>query len=725
LEGKVENVHRWLRIGIVAVLLASVVAWAGNAHGVTAQGTVYTDTMEGTGTPLLSTESPDPSLYLYSYQNNQFIIETLQPGFSGDLLAFTSVPELTDSSVAVDFSIAGDLTGKYAFVGCRGGDQNVGYILEVHPDTGAVAMWRFDPDDSELLGSTSDTSVVTVGSGNNRIEIRCVGSTITGIVNGQQMLTAQDTTYPSGDSFIGTGKNKDTTAQLLTGFDNLTVTDLGAAPAQPTQAPVQPTQAPVQPTQAPAQPTQAPAQPTQSTGFPTAIPAQPTTAAGQPTTAAGTEGTTPITDPRVDPDGTLADAFIYSLMADPVGGPLQANDNLATGDFKYLSSGVQVSDFYAELYYVTPPAAPAGSWAVGFSFWDDGQGNSYDLFIQANNGTAKWGFGQSVNNSYSVLQSGELPAGAVDFTVGTENFLSLAVYQGVAMLSGNEFNLDTTVEVAATSGSGDVQAEVGFLATDTTTTQTLPVSLSDFAVWDISSGMVGDILAGETATPGAQPTQAAGLPTVVPAESPTVGAVSTVAPPPLESPTVASGSTTTGANALVTQIFNSEKTAAMAGTPLFSSTPGELVQQLDSFNIVASGSSVADFYATATFTNPTDLSTVSDYGIGFRDLNNNTEFRFVLGTDGLWGLSVGTAEPFVSGSVTNVNATPGGANTLEVLAKGSTGILVINGQVVQQVDLSANLNAGDVYIASGMVPSATVDQRVVPFSNFSVYQLPA
>jgi hypothetical protein len=385
-----------------------------------------------------------------------------------------------------------------------------------------------------------------------------------------------------------------------------------------------------------------------------------------------------------------------------------------------------VSDFYAELYYITPPSTPAGSWAVGFSFWDDGQGNSYDLFVQANNGTAKWGFGQSVNNSYSVLQSGDLSAGGVDFTVGAENFLSLAVYQGVAMLSGNELNLDATVEVAATSGSGDVQAEVGFLATDTTTTQTLPVSLSDFAVWDISSGVVGDLFAEETATPGTQPTQAVGLPTVGPAESPTVGAVSTVAPPPLESPTVASGTTTdSGANALVTQIFNSEKTAAMAGTPFFSSTPGELIQQLDSFNIVAAGGSFADFYATATFTNPTDLSKVSDYGIGFRDLNNNTEFRFVVGTDGLWGLSVGTAEPFVSGSVTNVNATPGGTNTLEVLAKGSTGILAINGQVVQQVDLSANLNAGDVYIASGMVPSATIDQRHVPFSNFTVYQLAA
>mgnify|MGYP000679837393 CR=1 FL=1 len=52
-------------------------------------------------------------------------------------------------------------------------------------------------------------------------------------------------------------------------------------------------------------------------------------------------------------------------------------------------------------------------------------------------------------------------------------------------------------------------------------------------------------------------------------------------------------------------------------------------------------------------------------------------------------------------------------------------LLAIAGQVIQQVDLSANLNAGDVYIGSGAYAASSIDQRHVPFSNFSVYQLPA
>ena len=308
--------------------------------------------------------------------------------------------------------------------------------------------------------------------------------------------------------------------------------------------------------------------------------------------------------------------------------------------------------------------------------------------------------------------------------MGAENFLSLAVYHGVAILSGNDFEVAATVDLGDVIGTGDVQAEVGFLADDTTTTQTLPVSLSDFSVWDISSGVVEDFLTDVTPSP-AEPTQAAGFPTAIPAESPTVASIPTVAPPPLLSPTAAAATTDNSANALLTQIFNNQKSIAMAGTPLFSGTPGTLTQRLDAFSVASSGASVTDFYATATFVNPTDMSQLSDFGIGFRDLNNNTEFRFVVGSDGVWTLSVGSAAPVVHGTVSNFDATPGASNTLEVISSGSTGILAFNGQAIQQVDLSANLNAGDVYIASGMVPSATVDQRQVPYSNFAVYPLAA
>lgn len=700
--------HRLIRIGLIMALLTLVGGWVGGAHGVSAQGQTYTDAMDGSTAQLLSTESPDVAKYLYSYQNGQFIIQMLQPGLSGDLLAFAGVPDMTDSSVAVDFSIAGDLTGKYAFVGCRGADQNTGYIFEVHPDTGEAYLWRLDPSTSANLGTVTDTSVVNVGSGNNRIEIRCQGSTITGIANGTQLLTAQDTTFTTGGSFIGAGKTTATTDTLLTGFDNLAITDLSAGAAQPTQAPALPTQAPVQPTQA--------------GGFPTAIPAQPTQA-GSTTTSGSTETGT-LTDPRVDPNGTLSDALVISLLGTPAAGPSQASDTLTSPDFKYLSSGVNLADFYATMLYTAPSAPVAGSWSYGFAFWDDGQGNSYDVFIQAKNGAAKWGFGQQTAAGYNILQSGDLAAGAVDFTPGAQNYIGLVVANGVAVLTGNDLELATTIDTGAT-GSGDVSAEVGFLADDGAATTTLPVSLSGFSVYDLSPAAVAAVFGAEATTPVTEPTQAGGFPTAIPAQPTQAPALPTQVP---VQPTQAGVVPTTASAAgdpMLTQIFNQERTAAMASAPIFTSASGTLQQSTTGFGFAPAGVSVTDFYATATFVNPTDLSTRSDVGIGFRDLNTNTEFRFVVRTDGAWALAVATDAPLVQGTVTNFDATPGASNTLEIIARGATGILVLNGVVIQQVDLSGNLNAGDVYVASGMYASDTVDGRQVPYSNFQVYSLSA
>jgi hypothetical protein len=131
---------------------------------------------------------------------------------------------------------------------------------------------------------------------------------------------------------------------------------------------------------------------------------------------------------------------------------------------------------------------------------------------------------------------------------------------------------------------------------------------------------------------------------------------------------------------------------------------------------------VVDCYAIATFVNPDDMSQTSDYGIGIRDNNDNREFRFVVDTDGQWTISLGNAVPFAKG-MTTVDAAPGASVTLEVIAMGATSMLAIDGQVVARVDLSANLNPGQVYVASGMNAYTRVDGRRLAVTLFAVYPL--
>lgn len=78
-----------------------------------------------------------------------------------------------------------------------------------------------------------------------------------------------------------------------------------------------------------------------------------------------------------------------------------------------------------------------------------------------------------------------------------------------------------------------------------------------------------------------------------------------------------------------------------------------------------------------------------------------------------------------SGEAVNFDATPGAANTIEVLAQGGTALIVLNGTVLKQVDLSIAPNPGDIYVGEGFFQGDTVAGRQVPWTNFWVYPLSA
>ena len=313
-----------------------------------------------------------------------------------------------------------------------------------------------------------------------------------------------------------------------------------------------------------------------------------------------------------------------------------------------------------------------------------------------------WGLGIWSPSGFDLAQSGPLPADAIDLTPGAENEVTVAVYKGIAMLSSNTYELDASFAVPGQPFGGDIKASASFISANESDPRTLPVSFTSVAIWDMSSGVYADIFA-ITETPAApvQPTQAPIQPT---AQTNT-------------------GTTGTTTNPILTQVFNNDRAAALASPAAFTSPSGALTQSGDSFNVTLAGVALTNFYATATYLNPVDMSTNWDIGMGFRDLADNTEFRFVVRSDGAWVVTQGTSGVLAEGTLTNFNAGAGGTNTIEVIAKGMSGIISFNGQVIQEVDLSVNMNAGDVYIASGMYVSSAVAGRQVPYQNFAVYQI--
>lgn len=433
--------------------------------------------------------------------------------------------------------------------------------------------------------------------------------------------------------------------------------------------------------------------------------------------APGGVGETTIADPRIDPTATLRDAMSISRMTSSAAGPLEATSDVNSDHPEYLSSGVQVRDFFARYSFVVP-SSPNQNWMMGFTFWDDGHGNYYDLAIISDLDSVVWGLGVTTGYHYDVKHYGDVAdASTLDFTPGSRNTLSLVFYDGFVILAGNDTIL-AQVDVGV-SGSGDVRAKVGWGVGRGTPVPPVSISISDFSVWELP---VDGVMPGGTAnqggpTPGVEPMQTPGA--LLSIAEQTAEASPTAIPDQLTPAPTASDIEI----ALLTGVFEKERSDALAETPLWNDGGFGLGQRGDAiFDVASADISVVDCYAIATFVNPTDMSEASDYGIGVRDNNDNREFRFVVDTNGQWTVALGSAAPFAMG-MTTVDDAPGASITLEVIAKGVTGILAVNGQAVAQVDLSANLNAGQVYIASGMNPYTWKEGRRLAVTLFAVYPL--
>ncbi len=432
--------------------------------------------------------------------------------------------------------------------------------------------------------------------------------------------------------------------------------------------------------------------------------------AAQPPTALSTRDRS-IANPHVNPAGTLADAIAISNMEPAAAGPFATDLDLPQWSAQRLPTNVALQDFVVRITYMTPASNPEGTWKFAVCFWTDPAGNCYDLFL-AFDGTDRYGgLGFFNGDGYSMLVSTALAPGSIDLAPGEENTLTVVVYDGVGILSGNTAGVDFLQELPAERVTGDVQAEAGFISLDLSQDVPLPVSITSFTVWDLSAGTVPVDAATAQAT-------------LAPGDFPVMPPAPTPVPAPADATTVAPADAT--APSVLDIVFDHERTAAIALPPIASSGPGVLRQSTSNVHVLqTSNIAVTDFYATVTFVNPADMSKASDIGIAFRDALFGREYRFMVETSGTWWSDIGGGPSITSGDIDGFDASPGATNTIEIIASGPSGLAAVNGRVVAELDLSSTMDYGAVQIGSGWASTNAIDFREVPFQNFRVYALPA
>ena len=418
----------------------------------------------------------------------------------------------------------------------------------------------------------------------------------------------------------------------------------------------------------------------------------------------------PIIDPTVDAAGTLADAIAISQTNAPAAGPYSADLDLPRWSQPRLATGAGLQDFVAQLTYTAPPRDPAGTWKIAVCFWTDPAGNCYDLFISSDGSGRSLGMGVYNGDGYRIITSLDLSNEGIDLRAGIENTLTVVVYHGIGIISGSTSELEATETLPVSPVSGVVQAETGFIAYDLNANSSLPMSITSFTVWDLSSGMV--------------PENAGTTPQSLPAATafPEGPAAPTSAPTVASTVPVTGGATPPSALDLV---FEHERAVALANAPISTMGPGILTQSTSIVPVLqTSNIAVTNLYVTATFVNPTDVSTPFDVGIAFRDALFGREYRFIVESDTLWWTSIAGQGSIVSDYTDAFDASPGATNTIELIAIGATGMAAINGQFVAQLDLSVTIENGAVAIGSGFYSGNAVIGRTTQFLDCRVYALP-
>lgn len=147
---------------------------------------------------------------------------------------------------------------------------------------------------------------------------------------------------------------------------------------------------------------------------------------------------------------------------------------------------------------------------------------------------------------------------------------------------------------------------------------------------------------------------------------------------------------------------------------------GDLVQDATLVALRPAGVSLADFSASASFTNPVDTSVPWDFGFTFHTTAETSQ-RVYIDSTGAWTYYQYPEALVDSGFTAGFDAAPGATNTLDLFVLGTSAAFGLNGEYIATVTLP-EANASDVQIATGFLDSTTVPDRAISFDNFAVWQ---
>lgn len=396
--------------------------------------------------------------------------------------------------------------------------------------------------------------------------------------------------------------------------------------------------------------------------------AQPTatTPATATPTYTPTETATPA--PTVNATATARmEQAIEAVGESPIFGPsdgelVHADDGFIKAD----RAGVNIRDFVVGVDVYAPYGSETGNWDIGFLFRHKAANDQYRLIIESN---GNWQLVNRNGEDSTIVDEGTTDV--LNTGAGDLNQMALIADGDTGELYIND-TLVTELDLSGRTIAGDV-----FVASAITSGNEIPGEVTryeNFAIW------------------------------------PMPGEIARFAP------------TATAYAEFVD--------AVQLSAPVFGPVSGDLPHEPDDGQIetyVVEDAWLPNFVAEATFYNPYDADeNLWDIGFIFR-LGDSNGYRLVVISDGTWRLSIRIdGETIIPdrGSTQYLNTGANQVNHLRLVADGPTGFFYLNGEFVAELDLSEELNDGEIEIGTAFFTDTEQAGAVTSYEEFRIWELP-
>ncbi len=191
---------------------------------------------------------------------------------------------------------------------------------------------------------------------------------------------------------------------------------------------------------------------------------------------------------------------------------------------------------------------------------------------------------------------------------------------------------------------------------------------------------------------------------------------------------------TAQANATATSRVSATQTAlldqlASKSQLVYGPASGQL-EHAEGDSIIAqdAGVNLRDFVVEALFTNPYASTEGNwDYGFILRHEDKNTQFRFVINSDRTWVLFNNNNDPdgvvIAQGELSELNLGANESNKIKLIFQGNRGWFYLNDVMISDLDLSARMNPGGIYIVTGVFADSTIPGKSTGYTDFTVWSL--